>query len=464
MRDDLALAHWYSGDKRLDDAEEVWERLRMGTPMATLEAVSWNGRPPARVLEDVLRQKFDVTDELTFARSYGAGARTDSRGHDHPDYARAPQACDRWQALSPTRGQAHGTVDLNRHLKQTYRVNALTAALIGDSRRRVPKPLGPEQIVVGDKVVNTRNQFLPAYRPSTGQAHDRSYVANGELGVVTGQLKSKRMTGAPWKTQVEFSSQPGVRFTASQQGAEEEPGLELAWALTVHKSQGSEFGTVVLMLPATVQGISRELLYTALTRQTDRVIICHEGPLEELRELGRSTASDTARRLTDLTQAPRPVVVHDRQGRRIGYFDANLIHITHFGLPVSSKNEVIIADLLHRLAPGRFEYERPLIGKDGRTKYPDFTITTDDPHRPVYWEHLGMLNDPEYTRRWEEKKAWYAEQGTLPAPEGGPHGLLLVTDDRHGVKEQDWEAAFRQVFGSAVSIRPRTIGRSRRAH
>ncbi|MBK0372658.1 AAA family ATPase [Streptomyces sp. RB110-1] len=459
-RDDLALAHWYSGDKRSEDAEEVWEKLRTRAPMATLKAVHWNGRPAARVLDDVLREEFTVTDELSFTHSYGATTRTDAKGNEYPNYTHAPGSCDRWQALSPTRGQTHGTVELNRYLKQTYRRRALADAQLIKSRRRVPQPLGPEQIVVGDKVVNTRNQYLRAFRPSTGKPEDRSYVANGELGVVTGQLKSKKMTGAPWQTQVEFSSQPDLRF-AAQQGLDDDPGLELAWALTVHKSQGSEFGTVVLMLPAHISGISRELLYTALTRQTRKVIICHEGPLEDLRELAQPTASDTARRLTDLTRPPEPVVVHDRQGRRIGCFDANLIHITHFGLPVSSKNEVIIADLLHRLARGRFEYEQPLTGRDGKTKFPDFTITTDDPDKPIYWEHLGMLDSPRYRETWERKKAWYAAQGILPGDTGGPNGLLLITDDRNGVKEQEWEATFRKAFGSTASIRPRSIGRRR---
>lgn len=460
-RDDLALAHWYSGDTRNDDAEEVWEKLRTGEPMNTLRAVHWGGRHPARVLDDVLREEFGVTDELSFAHSYGAGTWTDARGKGHPDYSSAPGSCAQWQALSPTRGQAYGTIDLNQYLKQSYRRQALAHAQSVNRFRRVPKPLGPEQIVVGDKVVNTRNQHLPVFRKSNRRTEGRSYVANGELGVVTGQLKTTKMQTAPWETQVEFSSQPDLRFTASRSGADEDPGLELAWALTVHKSQGSEFRKVILMLPANVQNVSRELLYTALTRQKDRVIICHEGSLETLRELARPTASDTARRLTDLKRAPRPVVVSDGEGRRIGCFDANLIHITHFGLPVSSKNEVIIADLLHRLARGRFAYEQPLTGKDGRTKFPDFTITTDDPGRPIYWEHLGMLGNPEYAEGWEKKRKWYADQGILPGTAGGPNGTLLVTDDREGVKEQQWEAAFREVFGSAASIRPRSIGRRR---
>ncbi|MFG2841468.1 AAA family ATPase [Streptomyces zaomyceticus] len=460
-RDDLQLARWYSGDKPSGDAEEVWERLRAGAPMPSLKAVAWNGRTPAQVLAEVLQEEFGVTDAVSFASSYGAGIWTDAQGRKYPDYAQAPQSCDRWQALSPTRGRTHGTVELNRHLKQTFRRKALADALRVSKFRRVPRPLGPEQIVLGDKVVNTRNQHLPAYNASTRRPEPRSYVANGELGVVTGHLKSAKTNTPPWQTQVEFSSRPNLRFTASRSHLDEDPGLELAWALTVHKSQGSEFGTVVLMVPAHVQNLSRELLYTALTRQTDKVIICHEGPLEELRELTGPTASDTARRLTDLVQPPRPVLVHDRQGQPVGWFDAGLIHITHFGLPVRSKNEVIVADLLHRHARGRFAYEQPLTGKDGRTRFPDFTITTDDPARPIFWEHLGMLNDPGYALKWEKKKAWYAQQGILEG-DGGPHGLLLVTDDRSGVKEDEWEAAFLKVFGTSVSIRPRSTARRRK--
>ena len=61
--------------------------------------------------------------------------------------------------------------------------------------------------------------------------------------------------------------------------------LELAYALTVHKSQGSQFGTVILVLPNPCHLLSRELLYTALTRQKDRIVILHQGPAYRVAEV-----------------------------------------------------------------------------------------------------------------------------------------------------------------------------------
>jgi hypothetical protein len=102
-------------------------------------------------------------------------------------------------------------------------------------------------------------------------------LANGEIGIAVGQFKTAKMTKAPWELQVEFSSQPGFayKFRDSDFGEESQPILELAYALTVHKAQGSEFGRVLLALPNPCRLLSRELLYTALTRQRDRVVVLH---------------------------------------------------------------------------------------------------------------------------------------------------------------------------------------------
>ena len=91
--------------------------------------------------------------------------------------------------------------------------------------------------------------------------------------MAVGYFWRRGQTDFRWKLQVEFSSQPGFRydFTSRDFGEESSPVLELVYALTVHKSQGSEFGTVVLVLPHPCRLVSRELLYTVLTRQKNRV-------------------------------------------------------------------------------------------------------------------------------------------------------------------------------------------------
>src|SRR5439155_13932726 len=124
--------------------------------------------------------------------------------------------------------------------------------------------------------------------------------------------------------EIEFSSQPGHKYTFTNRDFSEDgnPILELAYTLTVHKSQGSEFGTVVVVLPNPCRLLSRELIYTALTRQKDRVVILHQGPRTELRRYSSDDRSETARRLTNLFAPPSPIYVDGR------FYEEYLIHRT----------------------------------------------------------------------------------------------------------------------------------------
>ncbi len=72
-----------------------------------------------------------------------------------------------------------------------------------------PKPLGPQTILYGDKVINTINQKRRDVYP---QPDGEAYIANGDLGMVVGQYKTKKFKGLPWKLEVEFASQLGLKY------------------------------------------------------------------------------------------------------------------------------------------------------------------------------------------------------------------------------------------------------------
>jgi len=163
----------------------------------------------------------------------------------------------------------------------------------------------------------------------------------------------------------------------------------------VHRSQGSEFGLSILVVPNPCRPLSRELLYTALTRQTGKVVALHQGSLADLLDYAHPTASETAQRLTNLFTAPAPVEV---QGR---FLEDRLIHRTSAGRVVRSKSKLLIAERLDT-AGVAWQYERPFRGGDGRVVYPDFTVEDADTGTTYLWEHLGMLADPAYRRRWDE--------------------------------------------------------------
>lgn len=68
---------------------------------------------------------------------------------------------------------------------------------------------------------------------------------------------------------------------------------------------------------------------------------------------------------------------------------------TSKGEHVRSKSEVIIADTLARLnIPYRYEY--PLELKSDKTIYPDFCCLNLRTRQEIYWEHFGLMDDPEY--------------------------------------------------------------------
>ena len=433
-RSDLLLASWFGGNPD-PAADEIWDRLKTEA-MDEIYLESWTDGEDlsTKLLELIVKELGldSLDDEVGFECSLGASTHNGGSFFWRSRSTEIPIKAERWQILSPIRGADHGVAVLNRVIQQTFRKKWLSRATSRQQNRKIHRPVGPQGIIYGDKVINLKNSSMRDVFPNR-----QSYVANGDVGIVVGNYKTKKQSKLFPIVEVEFTSQPGHDYdfkTWEFDGEEGSPPLELAYALTIHKSQGSEFGITFVVLPEPCWLLSRELLYTALTRQQDRIIVMYQGELRNLRRYASDKYSDIARRLTNLFSPPKPVAFEVDGAKR--FLEDGLIHRTKRGDLVRSKSEVIIANELLAQGVDRYEYEAPLLLSDGRMRYPDFTILDDDTGERYYWEHLGLLHNPEYEARWNRKLEVYRDACILPYEEGGGEaGTLIVSrdDDRGGI-------------------------------
>jgi hypothetical protein len=438
VRDDVLLANAFGGSSMDAGADEVWHTVAAGqTPYVKI--VRWN--QPAQLQKLLLTELVNelglksVSDEAGFEETIG-GVSSEFKGETnvwfntrYKDRAGASERAEEWQILSPVRQNQAGVLALNRAIQLQFRKRFIDLTVRTRFQRKIiPSPAGPEGIIYGDKVINVSNS---SRRKSYPDKDDR-YVANGDIGIVTGHRVTKFRPGKPKVIEVELSSQPGFSYSyyaGEFSGQESSPPLELAYALTVHKTQGSEFGITFLVVPDPCKVLSREMLYTALTRHKRKVVILHQGDFKNLRHYSNEQASEIARRMTNLFRPSHLVEVRFRNTSM--FLDKNLIYHTERGDLVRSKSEWIIADKLHA-AGIDYQYEQLML-LDGTERFPDFTIVDDDSGVSWYWEHNGMLDNDEYRARWERKLVAYRKQGIFPHAEGGgPNGTLLITEEKLG--------------------------------
>ena len=166
-----------------------------------------------------------------------------------PDNMNIPSASI--QVLSPTRKGETGTVNLNKRLQ---------AVLNPPSESKKEKLFGEVVFRVGDRVIQTKNNYDTIWKTKGGVSGAGVY--NGDIGTIA-QIDPITET-----LTVDFEDKFA---TYSFEMLNE---LEHAWALTVHKSQGSEYRAVVLALSGDVQMLlTRGVLYTAVTRAKELLIM-----------------------------------------------------------------------------------------------------------------------------------------------------------------------------------------------
>jgi exodeoxyribonuclease V alpha subunit len=160
-------------------------------------------------------------------------------------YAAATER-DGWQSLqilSPMHKGPCGVQNLNKLLQ----------ARVNPPSSRKEEILQPGDVVLrlGDKVMQIRNNY-------------EKDVYNGDIGQIV------TVTGKTVK--VWYPERPDGEYVTYEEG--ETDDLQLAYAMSVHKSQGSEYSRVVLALvPGHYIMLQRNLLYTAVTRAREKVLL-----------------------------------------------------------------------------------------------------------------------------------------------------------------------------------------------
>lgn len=154
------------------------------------------------------------------------------------------------QVLCPSRKSELGVIELNHRLQDVLNPPSADKAELRQ---------GFYTFRTGDKVMQVRNNYDIAW---TRQEEKGLGIFNGDIGIIRSIDKAAGML------LVDFDGREA--FYTAEMSAE----LELAYAITVHKSQGSEFNAVVLpVLGGFDKLYFRNLLYTAVTRAKKILII-----------------------------------------------------------------------------------------------------------------------------------------------------------------------------------------------
>lgn len=299
------------------------------------------------------------------------------RNSNNYDY-RINLELEKFQLLTPYRAGGYGTLGLNKLLQNDYRNKPKYSA--------VNTPF-----YHADKIIRLSNWY-------TGYGDKRKLkLSNGSIGIINGENYKR--------TYIFSDAENVLKYVDSEEN------FDLAYAISVHKSQGSDFKNVFLVIPKKRVLLSKELIYTALTRSKYRLFLFIEDTEDDLL-LRAAKTSHLIHRNTSVFDAPQ-------DNRKSLFPDTN-------NLEVRSRIEYIIYQSLQKSGL-EFVYEKEFVLKDKSFNiHPDFTIRLKN-GRTLYWEHLGMLDVKKYYKDWQNRIILYKEQGI--------YDDLITTDDLGGINQ-----------------------------
>jgi len=304
-----------------------------------------------------------------------------------------PLEIDNFQMITPYRTERHGSMALSEFFKINYPRGHWSDSYF---RRAVFNH--------SDKIIRLTNEYVYDYRLERRVLR----LSNGSMGIVNNKKDKERRRHY---RKYFFTDQERPLYNMGYAAVKENEDFELAYAITVHKSQGSDFRNVFLVVPTKRSLLSKELLYTALTRsKRSTTVFLQEEEGRKVLEDARNHSA-VLERNTSIFEPPE---------------NAKEIFEPVKGKRVKSKIEYILYKALE--ASGlKFEYEEPLFLEKGPEKIrPDFTIYVNS--RTYYLEHLGELDLKQYWSDWLARRDWYKVNGK--------YDNLITTDDLGGIKQE----------------------------
>ncbi|MFA7573087.1 MAG: ATP-dependent RecD-like DNA helicase, partial [Lutispora sp.] len=163
-------------------------------------------------------------------------------------------SCQGIQILSPMKKGICGVINLNKELQKV-----LNPPHFSKNERQFRDIIFRQ----GDKVMQIRNNYKMKWQSLSDPDYEGEGVFNGDMGIISGVDNEDQII------EVIYDGERIVKYEGTDLDE-----LELSYAVTVHKSQGSEFP--ILVMPVTSGPpmlLTRNLLYTALTRAKQMVVL-----------------------------------------------------------------------------------------------------------------------------------------------------------------------------------------------
>jgi ATP-dependent exoDNAse (exonuclease V) alpha subunit len=318
---------------------------------------------------------------------------------------------ENFQLITPYRSEYFGSGQINDYIQREYK-SEQELELINDWFKQ------------SDKIIRTKNYYEKG----------KLILSNGSIGLI--RDNNEALLHFPELDEpMPVYGEDGIRSTELEE-------FDLAYAITVHKAQGSGFNHCFFVLPKKPGLLSKELIYTALTRSRESVTLFVQGDKEEpfeksVIEKARSRSYTEGRRTTLLLDKPHRYYALEVDG----VFIESRVELLIYQAIKQAQKEFREDEI-------KFFYEiKPTVDDQQLPMKTDFTLITKD--GIWYWEHLGRLGNKKYEWTWHRvKKKTYDEYGLLDK--------LITTDERNGINPEKIKKIIEVILSNLVETEDKT--------